>query len=110
MTTLKKVLTVSVLAVMSMWVSAQAAPYVVQPAAMVVSMEEKTPIALEDLPEAVQAALEDEEFTGWEASKAYLIKAEMADELDQYEVVMQQAEDTMTVKFDEEGKRLPSDK
>jgi hypothetical protein len=70
--------------------------------ATVIALEdEKMQIKPEELPEAVKAALNSEDYTGWQISAAY----KYADK-DVYEVELKNGEEVATVKFDKDGQRI----
>jgi hypothetical protein len=61
----------------------------------------KSKIRIEELPEGVKQALEDEAFKGWMINAAYRDSRN-----EQYEVELKNGVDRQIVKFDKEGKRL----
>lgn len=70
--------------------------------ATVVALEdEKMQIQPEELPDAVKAALNSEDYTGWQISAAYKYA-----EKDIYEVELKNGEEVATVKFDKDGQKV----
>ncbi len=70
--------------------------------AIVAALEdEKMQIQPEELPDAVKAALNSEDYTGWQISAAY----KYADK-DIYEVELKKGEEVATVKFDKDGQKV----
>ncbi|MDV3309035.1 MAG: hypothetical protein LOY03_09485 [Cyclobacteriaceae bacterium] len=70
--------------------------------AIVAALEdEKMQIQPEELPDAVKAALNSEDYTGWQISAAYKYA-----EKDIYEVELKKGEEVATVKFDKDGQKV----
>jgi hypothetical protein len=70
--------------------------------AIVTALEdEKMQIQPEELPDAVKAALNSEDYTGWQISAAYKYA-----EKDIYEVELKKGEEVATVKFDKDGQKV----
>lgn len=70
--------------------------------AIVAALEdEKMQIQPEELPDAVKAALNSEDYTGWQISAAYKYA-----EKDVYEVELKKGEEVATVKFDKDGQKV----
>ena len=63
--------------------------------------DEKMQIQPEELPDAVKAALNSEDYTGWQISAAYKYA-----EKDIYEVELKKGEEVATVKFDKDGQKV----
>lgn len=61
----------------------------------------RTKILIEELPEPVKQALEDEAFKGWMINSAFRDSRN-----EQYEVELKNGVDRQVVKFNKEGKRL----
>jgi hypothetical protein len=61
----------------------------------------KSKIRIEELPEGVKQALEDQAFKGWMINAAFRDARN-----EQYEVELKNGVDRQIVKFDKEGKRL----
>ena len=66
---------------------------------------EMQPIATSDLPPAITASLESQDYSGWTVSNAF--KKEK-DGKTIYKVEMKNGEETKTVKFDADGNKLKS--
>ena len=64
---------------------------------------DKTPIKLEELPEAVRKTLQADDYKGWAFSQANLVKSE---KVEYFEIELKQAEKSVLVKLDKEGKKL----
>lgn len=69
--------------------------------AIVALEDEKMQIQPEELPDAVKAALNSEDYTGWQISAAYKYA-----EKDVYEVELKKGEEVATVKFDKDGQKV----
>jgi hypothetical protein len=70
--------------------------------AIVAALEdEKMQIQPEELPDAVKAPLNSEDYTGWQISAAYKYA-----EKDIYEVELKKGEEVATVKFDKDGQKV----
>lgn len=82
--------------------SATATPSATAVKAKAVS-DEKTPVKPEELPAAVKQTLTSEAYKGWEVGEAFWITNEQAA---YYEINMKQAEKTLLVKIDKEGKKI----
>lgn len=63
---------------------------------------EKTPVKLEDLPDAVKKALKGPEFDGWKPVTAYWVKSDKAS---YYEIEVAKGEDKKTVNLAADGTR-----
>ena len=64
--------------------------------------DDKSEISYEDLPEAVQKALEDEKYTDWTIEKIFKV-TNKSDNSVYYSVELSSGEKSSTVKFDESG-------
>lgn len=64
---------------------------------------EKTPVKLEDLPDAVKKALKGPEFDGWKPVTAYWVKAEKST---YYEIEVTKGEEKKTVNLAADGTRV----
>jgi hypothetical protein len=62
--------------------------------------ETKTPVKPEALPDAVKTTIAGEDYKGWVASSAFMIKTPV----EHYEVVLTKDKETKTVKFASDGK------
>lgn len=63
--------------------------------------DERVKINPEELPDAVKAALNSEDYTGWQISAAYKYTGK-----DMYEVELKNGDEVATVKFDKDGKKI----
>lgn len=98
---MKKVL-FALLAIMGSFSVISATANVMDDNATVVALEdEKMQIQPEELPDAVKAALNSEDYTGWQISAAYKYA-----EKDIYEVELKNGEEVATVKFDKDGQKV----
>ena len=98
---MKKVL-FALLAIMGSISVISATANVMDDNATVVALEdEKMQIQPEELPDAVKAALNSEDYTGWQISAAYKYA-----EKDIYEVELKNGEEVATVKFDKDGQKV----
>lgn len=98
---MKKVL-FALLAIMGSFSVISATANVMDVNATVVALEdEKMQIQPEELPDAVKAALNSEDYTGWQISAAYKYA-----EKDIYEVELKNGEEVATVKFDKDGQKV----
>jgi len=98
---MKKVL-FALLAIMGSVSVISATANVMNDNATVVALEdEKMQIQPEELPDAVKAALNSEDYTGWQISAAYKYA-----EKDIYEVELKNGEEVATVKFDKDGQKV----
>lgn len=77
-----------------------------QPAEIVsmelIAQQEKTPIKLEELPEAVKTTLSGEQFTGWAPSEAFVVTPEEG--VKYFEVTLKKGEEVKVVSLSEDGK------
>ena len=64
---------------------------------------EKTPVKLEDLPDAVKKALKGPEFDGWKPVTAYWVKT---DKSSYYEIDVTKGEEKKTVNLAADGTRV----
>jgi hypothetical protein len=64
---------------------------------------DKKPVKKEELPEAVKTTLASEAYKGWEAGDIFWVTTEKTA---YYEITMKQAEKTLLVKLDKEGKKV----
>lgn len=98
---MKKVL-FALLAIMGSFSVISATANVTDDNATVITLEdEKMQIQPEELPDAVKAALNSEDYTGWQISAAYKYA-----EKDIYEVELKNGEEVATVKFDKDGQKV----
>jgi len=65
--------------------------------------QDKEAIAASELPAAVRASLEGQDYSGWTVGQAY---RKMKDGKTVYAVEMKQGSETKMVKFDEQGNKL----
>ncbi len=65
-------------------------------------MQEKTPVKVDELPEAVKAAIAGDDYKGWEVKTVFVIKGAK----DIYEVNFVKGQETTTANFDKDGKKL----
>lgn len=72
------------------------------PATAEATQQEKTPIKVEELPEAVKTTIAGDEYKGWTPKSASVVKGEA----EFYEVILVKGEETSIVKFDKEGKKI----
>jgi len=68
---------------------------------IVVAQDEKVAVKIEELPEAVKAALKGDEHKEWVAESATLDKAKGV-----YEITLKKGAETKTVKFDKDGNKV----
>lgn len=98
---MKKVL-FALLAIVGSFSVMSATANVMDDNATIVALEdEKMQIQPEELPDAVKAALNSEDYTGWQISAAYKYA-----EKDIYEVELKNGEEVATVKFDKDGQKV----
>ncbi|HLT80127.1 MAG TPA: hypothetical protein VKZ86_03810 [Cyclobacteriaceae bacterium] len=97
---MKKVL-FALLAIMGSFSVMTAVANVADVNAIVALEDEKMQIQPEELPDAVKAALNSEDYTGWQISAAYKYA-----EKDVYEVELKKGEEVATVKFDKDGQKV----
>jgi len=64
--------------------------------------QEKTPLKVEELPDAVRKALAGDAYTGWTTAEAFLVKSQKP----YYEIKMVRGEEKMVVNLDNEGKKV----
>jgi len=64
--------------------------------------QERTPVELSDLPDAIKKTLKGEEYAGWIAKNAFYV----ADGNGHYEIELQKGKELQIVKFDKDGKKL----
>lgn len=72
--------------------------------AVVQAQQEKTEIKAEDLPDAVKKTLAGEAYEGWAIEKAFKIMED--NKPNTYEVMVKKGEESATMQFDEEGKKI----
>lgn len=63
--------------------------------------QERTPVELSDLPDAIKKTLKGEEYAGWIAKNAFYVA-----ENEHYEIELQKGKEIQVVKFDKDGKKL----
>lgn len=68
----------------------------------VIVQEEKTPVKLDLLPDAVRKEIASDKYVGWTPSAAFLIKSVVP----YYEVEMIRGEEKRIVKLDEKGQKI----
>lgn len=73
-----------------------------QDVAIVNMQDEKKPVKVEELPDAVKAALAGDDYKEWMAEKAYHVKPATGTE--HYEIELKKGEEVKTVKLDKDGK------
>lgn len=73
-----------------------------QNVAIVQIQDEKKPVKVEELPDAVKAALAADDYKDWKAEKAFMVKP--ASGMEYYEIEMKKGEEAKTVKLDKDGK------
>ena len=73
-----------------------------QNVAIVQIQDEKKPVKVEELPDAVKAALAADDYKEWKAEKAFWVKP--ASGMEYYEIELKKGEEAKTVKLDKEGK------
>jgi hypothetical protein len=66
--------------------------------------QERTPVELSDLPDAIKKTLKGEEYAGWIAKNAFYV----SDGDGHYEIELQKGKELQIVKFDKDGKKLDS--
>ena len=64
--------------------------------------DEKKPVKVEELPDAVKATLAGDDYKEWMAEKAFQVKPATGAEY--YEIELKKGEETKTVKLDKDGK------
>ncbi|SEL04287.1 intein N-terminal splicing region [Chitinophaga rupis] len=64
--------------------------------------DEKKPVKVEELPDAVKATLASDDYKEWKADKAFWVKPATGAEY--YEVELKKGEEAKTVKLDKDGK------
>jgi hypothetical protein len=83
-------------------VSATIAQPVNQVTMEVVAQQEKTPIKLEELPDAVKTTLSGEQFTDWAPTEAFVVTPEEGAKY--FEVTLKKGEEVKVVNLAEDGK------
>jgi hypothetical protein len=73
-----------------------------QDVAIVQQQDEKKPVKVEELPDAVKAALAGDEYKEWKAEEAFHVKPAAGSE--HYEIKLKKGEEAKTVKLDKDGK------
>lgn len=68
----------------------------------IVAQQEKTPIKLEELPDAVKTTLSGEQFTDWAPSAAFVVTPEEGAKY--FEVTLNKGEEVKVVNLSEDGK------
>ncbi len=86
------------------WPASVRAQAVETPAVEQQAPQEKTAIQPENLPDAVKNTLMGEDYQGWAIEKAFKITE--ANKPDIYEIEAKKGEETATMQFDEEGKKV----
>ena len=66
--------------------------------------QEKVAVKPEDLPEAVKTTLATDAYAGWQVVGAFLVTK--ADNTQLYEVSLKNGEESATINFDKEGKKV----
>jgi len=67
-------------------------------------VQEKVAVKPEDLPESVKTTLASDTYAGWQVVSAFLITK--ADNTQIYEVSLKKGEESATINFDKEGKKV----
>jgi len=73
-----------------------------QGVAIVQQQDEKVPVKVEELPDAVKTALAADDYKEWMPEKAFHVKPATGNEY--FEVELKKGEETKTVKLDKDGK------
>ncbi len=73
-----------------------------QAVAQVQVQDERKPVKVEELPDAVKTTLATDEFKEWKADKAYWVKPASGSEF--YEIELKKGDEAKTVKLDKDGK------
>lgn len=68
----------------------------------IVTQQEKAPIKLEELPDAVKTTLSGEQFTGWIPSEAFVVTPEEG--VKYFEVTLKKGDEAKVVNLSEDGK------
>ncbi len=68
----------------------------------IIAQQEKTPIKLEELPDAVKTTLTGEQFTGWAPAEAFVVTPEEGAKY--FEVTLKKGEEVKVVNLGEDGK------
>lgn len=68
----------------------------------IIAQQEKAPIKLEELPDAVKTTLSSEQFTGWIPSEASVVTPKEG--VKYFEVSLKKGDETKVVNLSEEGK------
>jgi len=64
--------------------------------------QEKTPLKVEELPDAVRKALASDTYAGWTPAEASLVKSQKP----YYEIIVVRGEEKMVVNLDSDGKKV----
>lgn len=67
-------------------------------------------IAISELPDAVTASLESQDYSGWTVGTAYKKTDASKDNMEVYVVELKRGTETKKVKFDKDGNKLDHDK
>lgn len=73
-----------------------------QDVAIVNFQDEKKPVKVEELPDAVKAALSGDDYKEWKPEEAFWVKP--ASGAEYYEIKLKKGEEAKTVKLDKDGK------
>lgn len=73
-----------------------------QDVAIVKFQDEKKPVKVEELPDAVKSTLAGDEYKEWMAEEAFHVKPATGSE--HYEIKLKKGEESKTVKLDKDGK------
>lgn len=67
-------------------------------------------IAISELPEAVTASLESQDYSGWTVGRAYKKIHAQHDNMEVFVIELKKGAETKKVKFDKDGNKLDDDK
>ncbi len=72
--------------------------------------QDRQEIALSELPDAVTASLESQDYSGWTVGTAYKKTDASKNDMEVYLVELKKGTETKKVKFDKDGNKLDHDK
>jgi hypothetical protein len=72
--------------------------------------QDRQQIAISELPDAVTASLESQDYSGWTVGNAYKKTDESKNNMEVYIVELKRGTETKKVKFDRDGNKLDHDK
>jgi hypothetical protein len=72
--------------------------------------KDRQEISVSELPEAVTASLESQDYSGWTVGTAYKKTDASKDNMEVYVVELKRGTETKKVKFDKDGNKLDHDK